>query len=182
MDCLLRHAQLCFVQLKFEEFYIVVSLFSPPFQHDRWPCDHLEVVLLHMRESPHLGVRSYSVHHRIFKMLQRKPRSLMKPTRNEITCFGTFPFTTCRSRQIIPAVSAHQNWKACLRFPVSENRIRTLRLESSFLFPLLPTVQFDVVHQHFDLRHKQHTDSCRQHVLNLHVLVDLCSLDSLDSF
>ena len=65
-----------------------------------------------------------------------------------------------------------------LRFLVSENRNRKLQSESSFLFPLLPTVQFDVVHQHLDLRHKQHTNSCRQHVLNLHVLVSLCSLDS----
>ena len=29
---------------------------------------------------------------------------------------------------------------------------------------------------------KQHTNSCRQHVLNLHVLVSLCSFDSSDSF
>ena len=71
---------------------------------------------------------------------------------------------------------------ACLRFLVSENHNRKLRSESSFLFPLLPTVQFDVVHQHLDLRHKQHINSCRQHVLNLHVLVSLCSLDSLGSF
>ena len=60
--------------------------------------------------------------------------------------------------------------ETCLRFPVSENRSRKLRSESFFLFPLLPTVQFDVVHQHLD-RHKQHTNFCRQHVLNLHVLV-----------
>ena len=60
--------------------------------------------------------------------------------------------------------------ETCLRFPVSENRSRKLRSESFFLFPLLPTVQFDVVHQHLD-RHKQHTNFCRQHVLNLHVLL-----------
>ena len=71
--------------------------------------------------------------------------------------------------------------ETCLRFPVSRNRYRKLRSESFFLFPLLPTVQFDVVHQHLDLRHKQHTNSCRQHVLNLHVFVSLSSLDSLDS-
>ena len=35
-------------------------------------------------------------------------------------CCGTFPFTTCRSRLTIPAVSTNQNWKPCLRFPVSE--------------------------------------------------------------
>ena len=40
----------------------------------------------------------------------------------------------------------------------------------------------DVVHQHLDLQHKQHTNSCKQHVLNLHVPVSLCSWDSSDSF
>ena len=60
--------------------------------------------------------------------------------------------------------------ETCLRFRVSENRNRNLRPESSLIFLLLlPSAQFDVVHQHFDLRHKQHTNSCRQHVLNLHV-------------
>ena len=60
--------------------------------------------------------------------------------------------------------------ETCRRYPVSQNRKRKLRSESSFLILLLPTVQFDVVHQHLDLRRKQHTNSCRQHVLNLHVL------------
>ena len=61
MDCHMRCAHLCFVQRKFGEFYIVVSLLSQPFQHARWPCDHPRVVLaeslplLHMRESPRLG-------------------------------------------------------------------------------------------------------------------------------
>ena len=55
--------------------------------------------------------------------------------------------------------------ETCLRFPASENRNRKLRSESSFLFPLLPIVQFDVVHQHLDLRHTRHTNSCR----HLHV-------------
>ena len=54
--------------------------------------------------------------------------------------------------------------ETCLRFPASENRGRKLRPESSFLI-LLPTFQFDVVQQHLDLRHKQHTNSCRQDVL-----------------
>ena len=48
-----------------------------------------------------------------------------------------------------------------LRFPVSRNRSRKLQSELFFLFPLPPTVQVDVVHQHLDLRHKQHTDSCK---------------------
>ena len=49
----------------------VVSPLSQPFKHDRWPCDHPQVVpveslpLPHMRESPRLEVLSYSVHCRI---------------------------------------------------------------------------------------------------------------------
>ena len=46
------------------------------------------------------------------------------------------------------------------------------------LSPLCPTVQFDVVHQLHDLRHKQHTNFCRQLVQNRHVLVSLDSWDS----
>ena len=72
--------------------------------------------------------------------------------------------------------------ETCLRCIVSKNHNRKLRSESSFLFLLLPTVQFDVVHQHLDLRHKQHTNSCGQHVLNLQVPISLCLLDSLDSW
>ena len=62
--------------------------------------------------------------------------------------------------------------ETCLRFPVSENRKRKLRSGSSFLFPLLPLVQLDVVSQLLGLRHKQHTISCRQHVLNRWILSD----------
>ena len=54
-------------------------------------------------------------------------------------------------------------WKRVCVFLRQKTLIERLRSESSFLFPLLPTVQFDVVHQHLDLRHKQHTNSCRQH-------------------
>ena len=43
----------------------------------------------------------------------------------------------------------------CLQYPVSENRNRKLRSESSFLFLVVPIVQFDVVHQQKDRRHKQ---------------------------
>ena len=182
MDCNLRYAHWCFVQRKFGEFYIVVSLLAQPFPHGRWPCDHPHVVLaeslplLHMRESPHLGVLPCS------GSFLRRPRSLMKPTRNEMEYavdlsvhHMSLPFdhTFCLGKSEL---------ETCLRFPVSENRNRKLQSESSFLFPLLPRVQLGVVHQHLGLRHKQHTHSCRQHVLNLHVLVSLCSLDSLDSF
>ena len=95
---------LVFVQRKFEEFYTVVSLLSQPFPHDRWPCDHPQVVLaeslplLHMRESQHLGVLFVfgSLSH--FKMILRKPRSLMKPTRNEME-YAVGPF---RSQHVAP--------------------------------------------------------------------------------
>ena len=63
--------------------------------------------------------------------------------------------------------------EARLRFPVSENRNRKLRSESSFLFPLHSIVQFDVVHQHLGFRHKQHTNSCEQHVHHLRFFVVL---------
>ena len=43
------------------------------------------------------------------------------------------------------------------------------------LFLLPPTVQLEDVSQHKDLWHKQHTNSCKQHVRNLHVLVLLYS-------
>ena len=72
--------------------------------------------------------------------------------------------------------------ETCLRFLVSQSRNRKLRSELSFLFPLPPTVQLDVVHQHLNLLHKQRTNYCGQHVLNLHVLVAFDSWDSFDSF
>ena len=42
------------------------------------------------------------------------------------------------------------------------------------------TVQFEVVHQLHDLQHKQHTNFCKQHVQNLHVLVSLDLWNSWD--
>ena len=60
-----------------------------------------------------------------------------------------------------------------LCFLASENCNRKPLLKSSFLFLLPPTVQFDFVPRRLDLRHKRHTNSCRQHVLNLQVVVSL---------
>ena len=88
---------------------------------------------------------------------------------------GNFQFTTCRSRLTIPAVSTNQNWKRVCVLLCQESRNRKLRSELFFLFPLPPTVQFDVAHQHLDLRHKQHTNSCKQHVLNF--IMFLCFSD-----
>ena len=71
--------------------------------------------------------------------------------------------------------------ETCLRFLVSCNRShKQQQWESFFLVPRPPTVQFDVVHQLLDLRHKQHLIFCAQHVLHLHVLLD--SRDSSGSF
>ena len=68
-----------------------------------------------------------------------------------------------------------------LHSPVSRNRTQKLPLGLFVLF-LSPTVQLEVVSQHHELRHKQHTNSCKQHVHNFHVLVLLCSWDSSGSF
>ena len=100
----MRYAHMCYVQRKVKESHTVLSLPSQPFPHDRWPCDHPQVVLaeslplLHMRESPHLGVLSCSVHYRISKMILQKPRSLMKTTRSEIE-YAVGPF---RSQHVAP--------------------------------------------------------------------------------
>ena len=50
-------------------------------------------------------------------------------------------------------------WERVSRFPVLRSRSRKPQSELSFLFPLPPTVQFDVVHQYDDLRHKPPTSS-----------------------
>ena len=107
----------------------------------------------------------------------------MKPTRN-LTEYAVGPFRSQHVAPVGPYLLLSRQIRIGNRvcvFLCQKNHNRKLRSESSFLFPLLPTVQFDVVHQHLDLRHKQHTNSCGQHVLNLHVLVSLCSLDSLGS-
>ena len=62
-------------------------------------------------------------------------------------------------------------------FLYHETVVKKKQSESFFLSPLNPTVQFNVVHQLLDLQHKQHTNFCKQHAQNLHVLtcVHLCS-------
>ena len=54
---------------------------------------------------------------------------------------------------------------------------KKISLGSFVLFLLPPKVQLEVVSQHHELRHKQQTNSCKQHV----VLVLLYSWDSSDS-
>ena len=138
--------------------------------------------LPHMLESLHLEVTSCSVRCRITKSfcenqeLWWDPAGVGRCVLWDLSVHNmSLPFdhTCCLDKSEL---------ETCQRFPVSGNRNRKLRSESSFLFPLLPTVQFDVVHQLLDLRHKQHTNFCKQHVLNLHVLVSLNSWDSWDSF
>ena len=81
------------------------------------------------------------------------------------------------------AVSTSQSWKRVCVFLCQETVIESYESELFFLsFFFLLQSQFDVVHQHLNVRHKQHTNSCKQHVLNRHVLVSLCSWDSSDSF
>ena len=96
-------------------------------------------------------------------------------------CCGTFPFTTCRSRLNIPAVSTHQNWKRVCVFLCKKTVIESC--DRSRPFSLLFFQQFNsMVSTNTSTFGEQHTNSCRQHVLNLQILVSLCSLDSLDSF
>ena len=67
--------------------------------------------------------------------------------------------------------------EACLHLRVSNHHRRRQQWESFFLSPLHPTIQFDFVHQLHDLRQRQHTNFCKQHVRNHHVLVSLDSWD-----
>ena len=172
---------------EFWEFCIVVSHLSQRFPHDRWPCDHPQVVLAeslpvpHMPESPRLEVISYPVHYRNSKWfcenrdLWWNQQELEWSTLRDLSVHNTslpFDHSCCLNKSEL---------ETRLRFPVSRSRNRKLQSELSFLFPLPPTFQFDVVHQHLDLRHKPHTNSCKHHVLNLHVIVSLCSWNSSDS-
>ena len=71
--------------------------------------------LLVCKETVHKHART--VLRRISKKILRKPRSLMKPTRNAMECaVGLFPFTTCcRSSLATPTVSTNRNWKRSWR-------------------------------------------------------------------
>ena len=156
MGCHLRYAHLCFVQRNFEEFYTVVSILSQPFPHDRWPCDHPQVVLveslalLHMREITASWSAFVLGISKGFCENQQEMKWSMPWDLSVHNMSLPFDHTCCLDKSEL---------ETCLRFPVSENRSRRLRSESFFLFPLLTTVQFDVVHQHLDLPHKQHTNS-----------------------
>ena len=120
MDCHPRYVH--------EEFCIVVSLLSQPFSHDRWPCDHPQVVfseslpLLHIRASWSAFVFGSLSH---FKRILRNARSLMKPTRNEMEYALGLPFTTCRSLLTVLVVSANQNWKRVCVFLSQETVIKS---------------------------------------------------------
>ena len=178
MDCHLRYAQLCFVQRKFEEFYTVVSPLSQPFQIRT--VGHVITLKCSLRNHFH----SYTcVNHRIlecfrarfiiaFKMILRKTKIFDETNKCMLWDLAvhnmSLPFD-------LACCLCKSELETCLRFPVSDPQSKaTIGVVLSLLPPI---VQIDVVHQHFDLRHKHHTNSCRQHVLNLHVPVSLCLLD-----
>ena len=96
-------------------------------------------------------------------------------------CCETLAFATCHSRLTMSVVLTNQNLKrVCVFMSRKRNQKPPLGLFVLFLLP--PTVQLEVVSQHHELRHKQHTNSCKQHVHNLRVLVLLYSWDSSGSF
>ena len=70
-----------------------------------------------------------------------------------------FQFTTCRCSLTTPAVSTNQNRKRVCIFLCHETVAKSNNRSRSF--SLHPTVQFDVLHQLLDLRHKQHTNFCK---------------------
>ena len=93
-------------------------------------------------------------------------------------CFGAFPFTTCRSRLTIPAVSTNQNWKRVCVFlcqkTVMENYDRSRSF--SFLFLQQFNSMLSINSSAFD------TSSTPTPVDSMsYVPVSLCSLDSSDS-
>ena len=111
-------------------------------------------------------------------MILRKPRSLMKPTKNEME----HAVGPSRSQHIAPvwryflSLTNHKRKRVCI-FLHHETVIDGNNGSRPFLSPLFTTVQCDVVHQVHDFRHKQHTNLSRQLVQNRHVLVSLDSLD-----
>ena len=130
--------EFCLAQGKFLEFCLVVSLLSQPLQHDRWSCDHPQMVLIEslppllMCESPHLGVLTYSMHYRIPTWFCEIQDLWWIPQEMKSSMLWIlFPFTTCRSRLTIPVVSENLNWKRIFFFFVSESRSRPLQSESS---------------------------------------------------
>ena len=68
--------------------------------------------LLVCKETAHKHART--VLRRISKKILRKPRSLMKPTRNAMECAVGFT-TCCRSSLATPTVSTNRNWKRSWR-------------------------------------------------------------------
>ena len=110
--------------------------------------------------TPHLDVLSYSVHYRISKWFCENQdlwwnQQVMKW--NMLWDFSVhimsllFDHTCCLDKSEL---------ETCLRFLVSQNCNRKLRLESSCLFPLRSSVQFDVVHQHLNAAHQLLQTTC----------------------
>ena len=146
-DCHLRCARLCFLQMKSGECCMVVSLLAQPSPHDKWPCDHTQVVLCgitptHTSESLHLEFIFLLGSFLRLRLVQRKPRPLMKPTRNELE-YAVGPFRSQHVRLLFGLTCCldKSEFETCLRFPVSENPQSKATIGVDlFLFPPLPTV------------------------------------------
>ena len=124
------------------EFCIVVSLSRTAFPHDRWPGDHPQKVLCGITSTPAHALTTASCSDFVlgslsqFKMILRKPISLMKPTRNNMEyAVGSFlsqqvapvlPYLLSRQIRIV-SVSAF----SCDMKPWSK-----ATMESFFLAPL----------------------------------------------
>ena len=75
-------------------------------------------------------------------------------------------------------VSTNQNWKCVFILLCQETLVKSYHWGCSFSF----FFQLEVVSQHHELRHMQHTNSCKQRIHNLNVIVLLHSWDSSGSF
>ena len=108
-----------------------------------------------------------------FKMILLKPRSLMKPTRNEME-YAVGPFRSQHVAPVWPYLLSRQTrignvsafscvrkpqWKATIGVVLSLSSTSNSSIRCCPPTPR-PSTQ-------------SHTNSCRQHVLNLHVLVSL---------
>ena len=137
-----------------EEFYIVFSFLSQPPQH--------------MSKSSLLEILSYSYHFRLSKGFSNRQEMKWSVMWDLSVHNTSLPFD---HRHDLDKLGL----EICLRSPVSRKRNQKPPLGLFVLFLRPPTVQLEDVSQHHELRHKQHTNSCKQRVHNLHVLILLYS-------
>ena len=110
-------------------------------------------------------------------MILRKLRPLMKTTRNKMkwSVCGTFPITTGRSSLTTPIVWTNRNEKRVCIFLCHDTVIKGNNRSRSFSFLFLQPFNSMLSTNSSTIRHKQHTNFCRQQILNLQVLVSLDS-------